>query len=213
MTKELREKLEKGLQAAGLDKGLLAFVNIEKEEEVQGVIDNLLKLKTPQPSVEELLKQAKVQSEIDRRISEAKKKWDEANKPEPNPEPMKPEGITPEAIAKLVQDAVTAATEPLTGKLSEFEKAKTREGKLSQARKALDNSKIPVKNRDFYLELYNPDSETPVEEWVKMSETKHENYVQSLADSTQLAGSSPKFVDNVEPSSDELDAMLDKMGK
>lgn len=212
MNEELKRKLEAGLQAVGLDKGLSAIINIDKEEEVQGAIDNLLKLKTPQLSVEDMLKEAKVQSEIDRRISEAKKKWDESNKPNPQPNPSNG-NLTPEAIAKLVQDAVTAATEPLTGKLGEFEKAKARDAKLSQARKALESSKIPVKNRDFYLELYNPDSETPLEEWVKMSESKHENYVQSLADSTQLAGQSPKFIDNVEPSPEDLDAMLDKMGK
>lgn len=207
MTKELKEKLEKGLLDAGLDKGLLAFINIEKEEDVQGAISNLLKLKTPQKSVEELLKDKEIQSEIDRRISEAKKSWD--SKLSEPPKPIEGNETLEEKLAKLLE----AKLAPLTEELNGFKQNRTRDSKLSQARKALESSKIPVKNRDFYLELYNPDSETPLEEWVKISESKHETYVQSLADSTQLAGQSPKFIDNVAPTTEDLDAMLDKMGK
>lgn len=192
MTKEVKEKLEAGLQAAGLDKGLSSFINIEKEEEVQGAIDNLLKLKTPQPSVEDMLKEAKIQSEIDRRISEAKKKWDEANKPNPNPEPPKPEGLTAEAIAKLVQDAVSAATEPLTGKLGEFEKNKAREEKLARARHLLSSSKIPKSLIDSRLKYLNTDAEIQLEDWVKEQEQEHIAYQQALIDSGSVAGAPEK---------------------
>lgn len=190
MNKELKGKLEKALLDAGLDKGLLAFVNIEKEEEIQGVIDNLNKLKTPQPSLEEQLKQKEIQSEIDRRISEAKKKWEEGKNDPPTP-PTPPSGeLTAEAVAKIVAEA----QKPLLEKLNGFEANKTRETKISEARKALESSNIPEKNRGFYLDLYNPDSDIKIEDWVKSSEEKHENYAQSLQDDTKLSTAPPAFM-------------------
>lgn len=208
MKKELKEKLEKELEKAGLDKGLLMFINITKEDEIQGVIDNLTKLKTPTPTTEEILKSQDVQSEIDRRISEAKKKWEEG-KPEPPKPDDPPSGeITAESIAKIVAEA----QKPLLEKLNGFEQNRTREGKISQARKALLESKIPEKNRDFYLDLYNPDSDTKIEDWVKQAEEKHEAYVQTLLDEKQLAEGPPKFADSTEPTPEELDKRLESMG-
>lgn len=193
MNKELKGKLEKALLDAGLDKGLLSFVNIEKEDEIQGVVDNLNKLKTPKLSIEDQLKQKEIQSEIDRRISEAKKKWEEGKQDPPTP-PNPTNGITAESIAAIVAEA----QKPLLEKLNGFEANKTREEKISQARKALESSKIPEKNRSFYLDLYNPDSETNIEDWVKNSEEKHENYAQSLQDDTKLSAAPPAFIKNGE---------------
>ena len=208
MNKELKAKLESKLEEAGLDKGLLTFVNITKEEEIQGVLDNLLKLKTPPLSTEELIKQKEVQSEIDRRISEAKKSWEQGRQEPPTP-PAPPKGdLTPETIAAIVAEA----QKPLLEKLNGFEQGRTREGKIAQARTLLQESKIPEQQRDFYLELYNPDSETPIAEWVKKSEEKHESYVQSMIDSGSLSKPTPKYTSDTEPTTEELDAQLDSMG-
>ncbi len=207
MTKELKEKLEKGLLDAGLDKGLLSFINIEKEEDVQGAISNLLKLKTPQRSVEELIKDREIQREIDRRITEAKKSWDSKL-----PEPPKPNGgdeTLEEKLAKLLE----AKLAPLTDELNGFKQNRTRDAKLAEARKALSLSKIPEKQRDFYLDLFDPSSEAPITDWVSKTEERHEKLAQSFADSQSLAGQSPKFTDNIAPSSEDLDVMLEEMGK
>lgn len=193
MNKELKGKLEKALDDAGLDKGQLTFLNVSKEEEIQGVIDNLLKIKTPQPSTEEILKRPEIQSEIDRRITEAKKSWDskpinKSNHTDP------PQGLTAENIAEIV----AKAQEPLLEKLNGFEQSKTREGRLAQAKSALNESSIPEKNRDFYLELYNPDSEQPLTDWVKKQEEKHEAYAQSLLDGKTFTSAPPSIANNVE---------------
>ena len=208
MNKELKAKLETKLEESGLDKGLLTFVNITKEEEIQGVVDNLLKLKTPQLSTEEILKQKEVQSEIDRRISEAKKSWEQGKQDPPKPEPTPTGGLTLEAVKQLLE----AQQKPLLEKLNGFEQGRTREGKIAQARTLLQKSKIPEKQRDFYLELYNPDSETPIEDWVKKSEEKHETYVQSMIDSGSLSKPTPKYTSDTEPTTEELDAQLESMG-
>ena len=207
MTKELREKLEQRLINAGFDKGLLAFINIEKEEDIEGAVSNLLQLKTPQKSVEELLKEKEIQSEIDRRISEAKKSWD-SKLPEP-PKPSGGDDTLEEKLAKLLE----AKLAPLTDELNGFKQNRTRDAKLAEARKALSLSKIPEKQRDFYLDLFDPSSEAPITDWVSKTEERHEKLAQSFADSQSLAGQSPKFTDNIAPSSEELDVMLEKMGK
>ncbi len=211
MTKELKEKLEKGLLDAKLDKGLLAFVNIEKEEEIQGVIDNLLKLKTPQPPVEEMLRDAKIQSEIDRRISEAKKKWDEANKPNPSQEPENKGGLTAEMVAQIVAQEVSKATEPLTGKLGEFEKNKAREEKISQLRKLLSSSEIPEALRESRIKYFNPDSEVQLDEWVKQQEQEHQSYKQALIDSGSISGAPEKgYKAHDEMTEAEAQAIVDR---
>jgi len=76
----------------------------------------------------------------------------------------------------------------------------------------LQRRKKSEKQRDFYLELYNPDSETPIEDWVKKSEEKHETYVQSMIDSGSLSKPTPKYTSDTEPTTEELDAQLESMG-
>lgn len=206
MNKELKEKLEKALETQGLDKGLLAFVNIKTEDEIQGVVDNLNKLKTPKLSVEEILKLPEVAQYADKRVGDAKKKWEEGKQEPPKPQ-TPPNGITAESIAAIVAEA----QKPLLEKLNGFEANKVRDGKLAQAKAALKDSKIPESLQVQYLEQYNPDSETKLEEWVKSSELKHETYVQTLIDSGKLSGQPPLIIDSAELTTEELDAKLEKM--
>lgn len=208
MKKELKEKLEKALQEAGLDKGLLAFITITKEEEIQGVIDNLKGLTTEKP-VEELIKQKEIQSEIDRRITEAKKKWEEGNKKQDPPvDPKKEGGLSTEDIAKII----TEAQKPLLEKLEGFEKNKTRESKISEVRKLLEDSKIPESLRESRLKYFNPENDQKMDEWVKQQEEEHEAYQQALIDNGTLSGTPPKYAGNTEPTEEELDKILESSG-
>lgn len=206
MTKELKEKLELGLQAVGLDKGLSTFINIEKEEDVQGAIDNLLKLKTPQKSVEELIKDKEIQSEIDRRISEAKKSW-ESKLPEP-PKKVEEGDTLDEKLAKLLD----AKLSPLSEKLGAFEKNKAKEAKLAEARKLLSVSKLPEAIREAKLKYLNTESEQPLSEWVKEQEEEHQIYHQALVDQGVISGAPEKgYKPHTEMTESEAQAIVDRV--
>lgn len=210
MTKELKSKLEAKLQEAGLDKGLLNILSVKSEDEIQGVIDNLSALSTPKPmTTEEILKKQEIQSEIDRRISEAKKKWEGANPPTPADPPKPPATETiEEKLAKMLEEKLN----PLSEKLGEFEKNKARDAKLSQARQLLKSSKIPESLIESRLKYLNTDSEETLEDWVKNQEVEHEAYAQALVDQGTVSGLPPKPVDTVEPSAEQLDAIIDSTG-
>lgn len=211
MKKELKEKLEAKLLSVGLDKGLSAILNIEKEEEIEGAVSNLVKLKTPEQKLEDLLKKPELQSEIDRRVSEAKKKWEEKTPPKP-PTPPVNGALTPEAIAELVKNAVATATEPLTGKLGEFEANKAREAKISQARLLLKDSKIPESVMEHRLKYLDTSSETPLEDWVKVQEEEHESYHQSLVDSGLISTAPAQgYNPTAEMSEQEAQAIVDRV--
>jgi hypothetical protein len=207
MKKELKEKLEKALQEAGLDKGLLAFITITKEDEIQGVIDNLKGLSTQKP-IEEIIKEKEFQSEIDRRISEAKKKWEESNKQDPPKDPPKEGALTTEDITKIIAEA----QKPLLEKLEGFEKNKSRDAKIAEARKLLSDSKIPEKLRESRLKYFNPDNDEKLEDWVKQQEEEHEAYQQALIDNGTLSGQPPKYAGDTEPTQEELDSILEASG-
>lgn len=208
MTKELKAKLEKALLDAGLNKAELSFITVEKEDDIQGVVDNLKKLiPTPEePKLEDLIQRKDVRSHFDKKITEAlNKKKDPIKSDDP---PKTPTEITPETIA----DIVAKAQEPLLAKLGDFERNKARDVKLSQARTLLRSSKIPEKLREFHLKNLNTDSEEPLEDWVRQQEEEHQTYHQSMVDAGVVSSAPDKgYKPNTEMSAEEAQAIVDRI--
>ena len=203
MTKELKEKLEQAMLGAGLDKGLLAFVSIESEDQIKGVVDNLTSLKTPKLSDDEILKLPIVQKYADRRVTEGIKKVEsKISIPE-----AKSEG---DSIEEKLAMLLEAKLSPLSEKLEGFQKEKSRDLKLQEARKALMGSKLPENIRESKLKYFNPDAEIEIEEWVKGQELEHEQLVQSLIDSGSLSRPVEVRNSNTEVDETQVDEILSK---
>ncbi|QQO97040.1 hypothetical protein Nekkels1_39 [Cellulophaga phage Nekkels_1] len=209
MNKELKEKLRLALLNEGLGEGLLAFLSVEKEEDIQGAVSNLKGLTTQQLSNEEILKLPIVSQYADKRVGDAKKSWDQkapTNPAEPNP--INPsQGLTAEAIAQLLSEA----QKPLLEKLEGFEKNKARDAKLAEARNFLNKSKIPEAVRESRLKYFNPDAEVGIEDWVKEQELEHENYHQSLIDSGVLSAPVEPRSFNAQPTEAVVDGIVSRM--
>ena len=186
MNEELKAKLKAKLLGAGLKEALLSFVTVEKEEQIEVVIEKLKGLapEPQQPTLEELIQRQDIRSHFDKKMTDALNK----KKPKQGSEPKK-EGE--KSIADIVAEAVSAATNPLMEKLNGFEQQRTGEQKTSLAMELLGKTTIPEQHRERYLKSFDPTSEVKIEDQVKTMETDYNDFKQSIIDSSPLAGAPP----------------------
>jgi len=204
MNEELKEKLSEALKNAGLPKALLSNLNVEEEGDIKGVIDNLKAMSTPKPlTEEEIIKNPVYRAYADKRVSEAKKKW---GKPEP-PKPEPPiEGLTAEAIAKIVEDAQA----PLKKQLETLTGQRTLESKKSEASKLIQNSKLSDFEKKKALSRIDFNSETSVQEQIESLEDEESERLQFLADNGRLADAPPSLGGGSDLTDEQAEAIAER---
>ena len=186
MNEQLLKALKLALKNKGLNEGLSKFITVEKEEEIDGAITEYLTLAPPSTlTPAQILEQAEVKAELDRRITAAVKtntdnlakrhNFDPTKEPTPQtpPGPADPNQALLDAIAKL------------TLKVETIEAGKTIEVKKADAVKKLGTSTVlPEKYRQKWEHRIDVNSETAIEDQIKALEEEYTDLMQDVADDT-----------------------------
>jgi len=215
MNEELLKALELALEKRGLNKGLTKYITVTKEEEIEGAINDYAALAPPTtPTTAQMLENADVKKEIDRRVTAAvttntanlakKHNFDPAKEPEPKNEP--PANETP------AEKALREKYEALEEKFNKLEEGKTAESKQAQVAALLKGSKlIPDNVQQKWLNRFDLNSETPFEEQLKALETEYTEIVQANNNSRQYAGPPKPGESKDTPPKEQMDKVFGKI--
>ena len=202
MNEELRNKLIEALKAKGLGEGIANLITIANESEIEGAIASLT-ASLPSLTKEQKLADKEVQSEIDRRVTQA---IDKIKGTPPTP-PTPPTDETPEWAKGLIEQ-----NKALTDKINAIETGKVIESKQQQALSVLQKSEVlndSIKTK--WANRIDLNSEVSFEDQVKGLESEFTELRQGLVDATALAGSTPMISSGGKASDAELESILDKI--
>ena len=205
----MREKLLAGLKAKfqGLSNeflGLLAdkgLAKVTEESQIEGFITELENLPIPVKDFAAFL-----QKEGDKRVTEAKKKWDEDHKPaEPKPAEPKPGEPKPEDPTVLILKKLTELEQRVSG----FDAAKAKEAAQAKLAKALADKKIPAR----FAKGRSVEKEEDVDALVAEIETDYSEFKQELINEGLVVSSQPKggSPSGGKPDDKEVESIVDNM--
>lgn len=202
MNEELKNKLIAALEAKGLGKGLADFITITEESEIEGVVAKAIEaLKPVEKTKEQKLADKEVQSEIDRRVTEALKKRDAS-------EPPKKDDAPPSETSELLKELVSQ-NKLLAEKITAIESGKITDTKQQQAQKALQSSQVLTDSlKEKWVNRIDLNSDVSFEDQVKGLETEFSELRQTVVDSTPLSGSVPISTVNGKASDAEIDSIV-----
>lgn len=195
MNEELIKAVKLALTKKGLNEGLVKFITVENDGEIDGAINEFMTLappKTPALTSAQMLELPEVKSEVDRRITASNlantqnlaKKYGfdptkEGKKTDDNPDEV------PAWVQKMID-----SNKALEEKVSAFEAGKTIEIKKQDAFKKLESSTIIPKGvQEKWSNRIDVNSETSIEDQIAALETEYTETAQMIADS---AGYAPK---------------------
>jgi hypothetical protein len=198
MSEELKQKLEAGLEAQGLDKGLSKFITIKDEGEIQGAL-KLLKLEEKPIDVKKALENKEVMKEIDRRVSQGIRTYKEKNPP------VKPEKKDDEPK----DDENSKEIRALKEKLEALERKRTLSEKNSFANKLFKDAELPEYLRSS-LVVSNDTTEDDISKSVESLKKSHAEHMQSFLDKSIKAGGVPIHTKKEKITEEEAKAFLIK---
>lgn len=195
MNEELKNKLIASLQAKGLGKEVADLISINDESEIEGVVAKAVSLLVkPDKTKEEKLADKEVQSEIDRRVTEALKK---AKAPENTDPTLTKPDETHELIKALMQ------------KVDAMEQGKTLETKQQQAQSLLKKSEVLSDSiKEKWISRINVNSEIAIEDQIKGLESEYTELRQGIIDSTPLSGSPSIHEPTGKASDSEIESIM-----
>ena len=171
------EKLKSALKAAGLNEGLADVISITSEDQIEGVINKLKptqneldipkilgseEFKTYAESVgfKKVIELSKpLQSGHDKGVTDGIKSFQEKYLKTVNGEGEGDDGDDPKKMPEWAKK--------LSDKIDKFETEKAKGGKLEEAKKLMQESKLPDKLKGKWVERIQLESETSVEDQIK----------------------------------------------
>ncbi len=230
----LKEKLKEALKKAGLSEGLADLISITEESQIEGVITSLKSTQNPddvtpdfnkilgsqefaeyisKTGFEKVIELSKpLKSGHDKKVTEGIKKNQQKYFKQiidENDDDMNSDGTKKTTVSN---DDMPGWAKVLVEKVESFEKTKSTESKLEQAKKWLKGSEvIPEKLKEKWLSRINLESETSFEDQVKALEEEHTETYTNIVGSNSGKGLPTGGQGNKEATDSEVEEIADNL--
>ena len=214
----MEELIKKALREAGLDEGLVGKIKVQKEDEIEGAVANLKTQLEGKKSFAEFIKEngyendlaAMIQSETDKRVTQAIKTYEEKLKKEKlaaqksKKKDEVNENLTEDQkTIKALQESVNSLTQIVTGQVDASKKGELR----TKAAKAIKDAGLPEK----WIDRVNVESEEEIEGVVKELETEYTELKQSIVNGQLDENGVPKSGDSSNVTNTVIDKFADSL--
>lgn len=216
----LLEKLEKALEAKGLNKELAKFIKIENESEIEGIVSGIESTQKQEVDFSEILKSEDFEKYVDEhgfdKVLELSKKLQSGND-------KKVTQALQTRLKKMLEgktggpeeddeeeDKMPAWAKTLVEKVDRFEKSQTTKSKREKALEALTKSKVPKRLHKKWIDRFDLEDED-IEKQVKGLEQEYEEIQKEFIGETVGRGLPAGGKVDGKVSDEEVESVLDQM--